>query len=683
MTTAPPAARRAVAPLVERAFTEAGADPFDLVGWGRRSTGGNRVAPACEDVEAPVGWSNLSVGTAARAYLGGVAGSSVRELVARVAGAISGWALDSGLVAGADEREALHDELAALVLTQRASFATPVMLNAGRTPQPLTSACFILDAEDSIPALLDWNTREGLIFQQGGGAGINLSRVRSSREPVSGGGLASGPVSFMRATDAWAATIRAGGRVRRGAKMVVLDATHPDVREFVEVKAREEERGRALVAAGYPVEEVAGTLAFQHANHSVRVTDELMLRALDRRTWALRAVTTGEVVETLPAGELLRACADAAWRCGDPGLQFADAIASWHTCPAAGPITASNPCGEFLHVADSACNLATLNLLAFLDGGRFDASAFVSAVDALVVALDAIVDGSGYPSAAIAEHAHRLRPIGLGFANLGALLLSLGIPYDSDAGRGWAAAIAALMTGAAYRRSAELAGRHGAFADFEANRAAMLRVVRRHASALDRVGPAAPRDVLGAARQQWREAQRLGRLHGFRNAQTTLIPPTGTVSLVLGCETTGVEPYFALVATKRFADGGEARLDSRALADGLAALGHSTRAIEALGEYALDHGHLEGAPGLRAGEADVFRTAAGAHPIAPIAQLRTVAAVQPFVSGGVSKTVQMPASCTVDDVRRTFLDAWRLGLKAVAVYRDGSKLTQPLRAAAL
>lgn len=417
-------ARAAGAPLVRRNLTRRGESAFELVEWAERSVQNSErdgsVAFARADLEAPISWSSLAVAVVARRYFArepGVAPErSVRTLVERVVGAIACWAHDLGHVSSTAECDALHDELAALVLTQRATFATPVWLNAGLTERPLTSACFILRAEDSIPELLEWNTREGLIFQQGGGAGINLSPIRSSREPVSRGGLASGPVSFMRTTDARAATIRSGGRARRGAKMVVLDASHPDIFEFIEAKAREEDRGRALLQAGYPLDEVVVSLAFQQANHSVRVSDEFMRLAVGGGEWALRAVTSGDVLETLPARRLLCACAEAVCRCGDPGLQFGDQIARWHTCPNTGPITASNPSGEFLHVADSACNLATLNLLAFLRGNEFDVEAFTAAVELLVLAQDAIVDGSGYPGEQIERNAHRLRQIGIGYA---------------------------------------------------------------------------------------------------------------------------------------------------------------------------------------------------------------------------------------------------------------------------
>lgn len=679
-------------PPIERWFSRAEGgieDPLALVEWSARRVslhGADGRAVLEAQIEAPVSWSDAAVATVASRYLGrlpdGSPERSIRSLVERVVGTIARWAQESGHVHGARERASLTAELAALVLAQRATFATPVWLNVGLEPQPFTSACFILEAEDSIRSLLDWNSREGIIFQQGGGSGINLSKVRSSREPVSRGGFASGPVSFMRATDAWAATIRSGGRARRGAKMVVLDAEHPDVLDFITCKAREEERGLALVAAGYEPGEVVRALAFQNATHAVRVSDAFMRAAEAGGEWSLRAVRTGETIETLPATALLRACAQAAWRCGDPGLQFADTIAHWHTCPRSGPIVASNPCGEFLHVGESACNLTTLNLLAFLaEDGTFDTRSFVHAVDLLVLAQDAIVDGSAYPTERIAAGARGFRPIGVGYANLGGLLLSLGIAYDSDPGRAWAAAITALMTAAAYRRSARLAAALAPFDEFERNREPMLDVLARHRDAARRIGKHAPTAVLAAAHEAWDEALAEAQAHGLRNAQTTLIPPTGTVSLMLDCETTGIEPYYALAARKHLADGGELRFQSRAVADGLLALGYSTLAVQEIGEYALDHGHLAGASGLRPEDAAVFQTASGPDPLAVSAHLRMVAAVQPLLSGGVSKTVNLAHDASPEAIEQVFLDAWHLGIKSISVYRQGSKVSQPLEAA--
>jgi ribonucleoside-diphosphate reductase alpha chain len=676
--------------MIRRLLTEPTDGPFDVVGWSERSVQvrnkDRSVTFACEGIEAPENWSETAVAIVARRYLasapGGTPERSVRLLVARVVETISDWACTSGHAPGVDDRAALECELAALVLTQRATFATPVWLNVGLEQRPLTSACFILETDDSIRALLDWNAREGVIFQQGGGVGINLSAVRSSREPVSRGGLASGPVSFMRAADAWAATIRSGGRARRGAKMVVLDADHPDILDFISAKAREEERGLALAGTGYEPEEVARSLAFQHATHAVRVSDGFMRAAGADENWALHAVTTGEVLETVPARELLHACARAAWRCGDPGLQFSGTIDRWHTCPRSGPIIASNPCSEFLHIGESACNLATLNLLAFLrDDGTFDIEDFAHAVETMVLAQDTIIDGSAYPTESIAHNVHRLRPIGVGYANLAALLLTLGIAYDSDEGRAWAAAITALMSGVAYERSCELAAALGPFDEFDRNHEPMLAVLARHRDAVEQIGPEAPAEIMTAARRAWETVLHDAARRGVRNAQTTLIPPTGTVSLMLDCETTGIEPYYALAGSKRFADGGEMHFQSRALTDGLLALGYSTHAIEQLGWYAADHGHLAGATWLRAADAPVVRTASGPDPVAVAGHLGMLAAVQPLVSGGISKTLNLPGETTVETIESIFLDAWKMGLKSIAVYRQGSKLDQPLHAA--
>jgi ribonucleoside-diphosphate reductase alpha chain len=674
--------------LVRRRLTSPGDDPYAAVEWAPltvslRAADG-RVVFAREQVLAPVGWSELAVLTVARRYFGrradGSPERSVGDLIARVVRTLAGWARTAGHAPGAGELAALEAELAVLVLTQRATFATPVWLNVGLEERPFTSACFILETDDSIRALLDWNAREGLIFQQGGGAGINLSKVRSSREPVSRGGLASGPVSFMRAADAWAATIRSGGRARRGAKMVVLDAEHPDVLEFIACKAREEERGAALVAAGYEPREAVRSLAFQHATHAVRVSDAFMTAVRRDDEWELRAVTTGKVLDRLPARELLRTCAQAAWRCGDPGLQFSSTIDRWHTCPNSGPITASNPCGEFLHVGESACNLATLNLLAFLSNQRFDVDGFVHAVELLALTQDAIVDGSAYPTERIRQGAQRFRQIGIGYANLAGVLLTLGIPYDSEQARCWAAAVTALLTGAAYRRSAELARALGPFAEFERNRQPMLSILDRHRDAAGRIGPTAPAEVLLAAHQVWEQAIEAAAAHGLRNAQTTLLPPTGTVSLMLDCESTGIEPYYALAGHRRFADGGQARFESRALGDGLLALGYSTHSLELLCSYAADHGHLLGAPALRPRDRAVVQTATGPDPVSVSGHLAMVAAVQPLLSGGVSKTLNLPADTTAEAIEQIFLDAWRLGLKSIAVYRQGSKIGQPLLA---
>ena len=483
----------------------------------------------------------------------------------------------------------------------------------------------------------------------------------------------------MRAADAWASTIRAGGRARRGAKLVALDVDHPDVLDFIASKAREERRIRALVSTGADVAGVVGEAAFQHTNNAVRVSDEFMRAATEGGDWELRAVASGRVVSTLPGSVILRACAESAWECGDPGLQFASTIDAWHTCPNSGPINASNPCGEYLHVADSACNLATLNLLSFLDEeGAFDVDGFVHAVEVMLLAQDTLVSGSGYPTPETEANARRFRQVGLGYSNLAALLLTLGLAYDSDEARTWASTLTALMTGAAYRRSAELAGALGAFEEFERNREPMLAVIERHRDGVRRIPrELAPEPVLDAAGRAWDEALAAGTEHGYRNAQATLIAPGGTVSLIMDCETTGIEPYLAFTVVKHLADGGEMLLRSRAVTDGLLALGYPVAHLEELSVYAADHGHLAGST-LLPHHRQVFQTALGPDPIAPSGHLRMVGAVQPFVSGGISKTVNVPAEATVGDVETLFVDAWRLGLKGVTVYRQGSKLREPI-----
>jgi ribonucleoside-diphosphate reductase alpha chain len=664
-------------------LTEIAARAWDAVAWARRDLAvrdaGGAVVFEAAGVEAPVDWSDVAVATVAGRWMGADE-RSVRDMVRRVVETLGAWALVSGHVGSAARRREFEDALARLVLGQRATFATPVWMNAGTSERPITAACFILGVEDSLPALLEWNAREGRIFQQGAGAGVNLSAIRSSREPVSLGGRASGPVSFMRGADAWAASIRAGGRARRAAKMVVLDVDHPDILEFIGSKAAEETRGWALVAAGFDAAETAGGLAFQQENHSVRVTDAFMHAVRTGKDWPLHAITTGQTTATMPARDILHACAQAAWACGDPGLQFASTIDRWQTCPAAGPITASNPCGEFVSVADSACNLATINALAYVtEDGAYDVYGFTSAVDELVRALDVLVSGSGYPTPEVARTVQALRELGLGLTNVGAALLWQGIGYSSPEGRAWAAAVAALMTAVAYRRSAEMAAELGTFDAFDANRERMLMVLEQHHAALRRIpADVAPQAVVAAADAEWTRAIRLAHAHGLRNAQVTLIPPAGTVSLAMDCETTGLQPYYAFSVRKRLAEGGEITLRSRALEHGLLRLGYSARAARHLAEHAAGRGHLADALQLHPEHRPVVATAIGPNALAPAAHVAMVAAVQPFVSGGISTTVNLPEQATVDDVENVFVDAWSSGLKSVTVYRQGSKLTQPL-----
>ena len=640
-------------------------------------------------VEAPAAWSDLAAGIAAsRWFMRGPDGrgeTSVREMVRRVAGTLGQEALRSGHAGDDLERAALEDELTAHVTAQRATFATPVWLNLGLGERPITSACFIFSVADSIESLLEWNAREGRAFHHGAGAGANLSGVRGSAEPVSRGGVASGPVSFMRSADSWAGAIGAGGRARRGAKMVVLDADHPDVFEFVAVKAHEERRIRAAIAGGSSVEDARAAASFQNSNHSLRVTDDFMRTALAGGAWELHAVRDGAPVARVSARDLLRACAEAAWECGDPGLQFADTINSWNTCPHSGAINASNPCAEFMHIDDSACNLAALNLLAFVDAtGTLDLPALTHAVDVLLLAQDVLVSCSGYPAPAVERNAGRFRQLGLGFTNLGALLLTLGIPYDSGEGRSLAASLTGLLTGAAYRRSAEMAAKLGPFAEFERNRESMLAVLERHRQALRDVPPsAAAGPVIDAALQAWDEAIELGREQGYRNAQVTLVAPTGTGSLTMDCDTTGIEPYYSFHTEKRLHEGIPLTLPARALDSGLRALGYPRATAAAIAAFAREHGSAGGAPGLRPEHLSVLATATGADGagVSPRAQVAMVVAVQPLVSGGVSKTIAVPAETPAQEIEGLFAAAWSSGAKAISVYRQGTKPGQPLEVA--
>jgi len=668
-------------------MTTSATHPFDEIAWSRRRAGiqddSGRTVFVQEDVEAPASWSQSAVNVVASRYFRGVPGdadreTSVRELIERVAGTLARWAVESGL---GDEGYEL--ELVDLLVRQRGAFNSPVWFNAGVDDPPQCSACFILSVEDDLRSILELARIEGLIFQRGSGCGTNLSTLRSTREPVRRGGNASGPVSFMRGYDAFAGVVRSGGRTRRAAKMQILDAGHPDILAFVDAKAHEEEKARALAAAGYGADldgEAYGSVAFQNSNLSVRVTGEFLEAARRDGSWTTHAVTTGETVDTFPARELLRRIAQGAWACGDPGLQYDTTIQQWHTCPASGRIRASNPCSEYLFLDDSACNLASLNLLRFLDGATFDVAEFRADVGRLLRAMEAIVDRSSYPTERIARNSRRFRPLGLGYANLGALLMSLGLPYDSERGRGWAAAITALMTGEAYRVSALMAERLGPFEAFDENRDPCLGVLARHREALEEVD--GPPEIVAAARAAWDEALDLALKHGVRNAQATVIAPTGTIAFLMDCDTTGVEPDLSLVKYKRLAGGGTLKLVNRSVPRALRALGYDEAAIETIAGYVDVEETIEGAPGLDAKDLPVFdcafRPRDGARAIRPEGHLLMMAAVQPFLSGGISKTVNLPEDTTPTEIERLFLRGGELGLKALAVYRENSKGAQPL-----
>jgi ribonucleoside-diphosphate reductase alpha chain len=676
---------------VQRRYTTPGVHPFDAVEWEIRTAEVGNFRQ--ENVEFPKSWSQNATNIVAQKYFRGRLGtpereSSVRQMISRVAGTITKWGRDGGYFATDEDAEAFEAELTHILLHQIAAFNSPVWFNVGFEEQPQCSACFILSVEDTMESILAWNTKEGMIFRGGSGSGINLSNIRSSKEPLSKGGLASGPVSFMRGADAWAGTIKSGGKTRRAAKMVILDVDHPDILDFVWCKAREEEKAAALAAAGFDMS-IDGdgytSIQYQNANNSVRVTDEFMERAERGEDWELVARTDGRVIETVNARDLLNQIAEAAWRCADPGIQYDTTINDWHTCPNSGRINASNPCSEYMHVDDSACNLASLNLMKFRrEDGSFDVEAFQHAVDIVFLAQEIIVGPSSYPTEEIGRNARAFRQIGLGYANLGAYLMANGLPYDSDEGRALAAAITALMTGRAYRESARIAREAtGPYDRFEENREPHLRVMRKHRDAayeLEPVGSVAgSEELVAAAQRAWDEAIELGEVHGYRNAQATVLAPTGTISFLMDCDTTGIEPDFSLVKIKELVGGGQMKIVNRTVPLALRTLGYSEAEIDQIVAYVNEHGTIVGAPGIREEHLPVFDVAVGERAISPMGHIKMMAAVQPFISGAISKTVNLPESVTVEDIADIYMQGWKLGLKALAIYRDGSKTAQALR----
>ena len=684
---------------LRRHFVPAGVNPYEEVEWDVRSAviqgeGGETVFEQ-RDVEVPRAWSQLATNVVVSKYFRGTLGTpqrerSVRQLVGRVVSTIGEWGAAQRYFATPEDRRTFEDELTHLLLQQKVSFNSPVWFNVGVEPKPQCSACFILSVEDTMDSILDWYRKEGVIFKGGSGSGVNLSRLRSSKERLGGGGTASGPVSFMRAADASAGVIKSGGKTRRAAKMVVLDADHPDIVEFIRCKAEEERKAWALIAAGYDSSldgPAYGSIFFQNANNSVRVTDEFMRAAAEGRPWSTRFVTSGDVAETYQANDLLRMIAEATHQCGDPGMQFDSTINAWHTCPNSGRINASNPCSEYMHLDDSACNLASLNLMRFVDeDGNFDVASFTHAVDVVIMAQDIVVDRSSYPTEAITKNAHAFRELGLGYANLGALLMSLGLPYDSDAGREYAAALTALMCGRAYRHSARIAAALGPYDGYEVNRDPQLRVIDKHRDHAHKLNPTfVPLDLLAAARESWDEALALARDHGVRNSQVTVLAPTGTIAFMMDCDTTGVEPDIALVKYKKLVGGGVLKIVNTTVPRALARLGYDSREVQSIVEYIDEQETIEGAPDLRPEHLPVFdcafKPARGLRSIAPLGHVRMMAAVQPFISGAISKTINMPEQATVEDIEQAYVEAWRLGLKAVAIYRDGCKKTQPLNTA--
>jgi ribonucleoside-diphosphate reductase alpha chain len=678
---------------VERRFSTPGVHPFDQVEWEiRDAVIGNPESPAFEQrgVEFPKTWSQNATNIVAQKYFRGQLGSperesSVKQMIGRVAGTIAGWGREGGYFASEEDADAFEMELTAILLNQKAAFNSPVWFNVGFEETPQCSACFILSVEDTMESILDWNTKEGKIFRGGSGSGINLSNIRGSMEPLQKGGTASGPVSFMRGADAWAGTIKSGGKTRRAAKMVVLDVDHPDIEHFIWCKADEEKKAAALRDAGFDMSidgEGFTSIQYQNANNSVRVTDEFMEAVEAGEEWHLTARTTGEPVKTLDARDLMNQIADAAWRCADPGVQYDTIINRWHTCPESGRINASNPCSEYMHVDDSACNLASLNLMKFRrEDGSFDAAEFEHAVDIVFLAQEIVVGFSSYPTEGITENANKFRQLGLGYANLGALLMSDGLPYDSDEGRNVAAAITALMTGRAYRQSALIAaGATGPYEEYEKNREPHNGVMRMHRDAAYEVDSTGIKgDLLEAAQRAWDEAVELGEEHGYRNAQATVLAPTGTISFLMDCDTTGIEPDFSLVKFKELVGGGSMTIPNRSVPLALRTLGYSEAEIDQINAHITETNTIVGAPGLKDEHLPIFDVAVGERAISHTGHIDMMAATQPFISGAISKTVNLPQSATVEDIADAYTRGWKGGLKALAIYRDGSKTAQALR----
>jgi len=699
------AERRAVRPeglVIERWWTTAGVDPFDEVEWELRTAAitGERGEVIFEqrDLEIPKFWSQLATNVVASKYFRGPLGDpsrehSVRQLIGRVVRTIAGWGRQGGYFATEADADAFEDELTHLMLHQKASFNSPVWFNIGvEGAKPQGSACFINSVDDNMESIMRLAATEARLFKGGSGTGSNLSTIRSSREPLAGGGIASGPVSFMRGYDSFAGAIKSGGKTRRAAKMVILDVDHPDVVDFIRCKAEEEKKAWSLIDAGYNGGfNVPGgaydSIFFQNANHSVRVSDEFMHAVESKGEWHTRFVLTRDLADTYKARDLLQMIADATHICGDPGMQFDTTINRWHTCKNTDRIYASNPCAEYMFLNDSACNLASINLLKFRrDDGEFDPEAFGHACEVIITAQEIIVDNASYPTEKIAQNSYDYRPLGLGYANLGALLMARGIPYDSDTGRAMAGAITALMTGAAYRQSARIASFLGAFAGFERNREPMLEVIGLHRSYVERIDAShVTPELLEAARGSWDDALKLGRAHGFRNSQATVLAPTGTIAFMMDCDTTGIEPDIALVKYKTLVGGGVMKIVNQTVPEALRRLGYRAKEVSAIIDSIDANGTIEGAPHLQEEDLPVFdcafRAANGTRSIHYMGHLRMMAAAQPFLSGAISKTCNVPEDITVEEIEAVYLEAWKQGLKAVAIYRDGSKRTQPLSTA--
>ncbi len=681
---------------LERLYTTAGVHPYDEVTWERRDVvltnwRDGTINFEQRGVEFPSTWSINATNIVTSKYFRGAVGtpqreSSLKQIIDRVVTAYTNSGRENSYFATPQDEEIFAHELTWMLLHQVFAFNSPVWFNVGTSSPQQVSACFILAVDDTMDAILNWYREEGLIFKGGSGAGLNLSRIRSSKELLSSGGTASGPVSFMRGADASAGTIKSGGATRRAAKMVVLDVDHPDIVEFVETKVKEERKIRALRDAGFDMDlggEDIVSVQYQNANNSVRVSDEFMRAVESGSEFGLRGRQTGEVIETVDARELFTKINTAAWACADPGIQYDDIINDWHTCPESGRINASNPCSEYMHLDNSSCNLASLNLMKFLsDDGVFDAETFKKAVEFVITAMDISICFADFPTQPIAETTRAFRQLGIGYANLGALLMATGHAYDSEGGRSLAAAISSLMNGTAYKRSAELAAIVGPYDGYARNADAHKRVIRKHAAANDQIRTYGGNDAttLKLATSVWAETISTGERNGYRNAQASVLAPTGTIGLMMDCDTTGIEPDLALVKFKKLVGGGSMQIVNQTVPRALASLGYQAEQVEAIVEFIAQHGHVVGAPGLKNVHYSVFDCAMGERSIAPMGHVRMMAAVQPFISGAISKTVNMPEDASVDDVAEIYLQGWKMGLKALAIYRDNCKVGQPLSA---
>ena len=682
----------------QRYFSKPGVHPYDEIEWELRTAvisneKGEKIFEQ-KDVEIPKSWSMTATNVVVSKYFHGAVGTperetSVRQLIDRVAHTIHQWGVQGGYFASEEDGEIFLHELIALLVKQYMSFNSPVWFNVGVEELPQCSACFINSVKDSMDSILTLAKTEGMLFKYGSGTGSNLSTLRSSKEALSGGGTASGPVSFMRGFDAFAGVIKSGGKTRRAAKMVILNAEHPDIVEFVNCKAEEEKKAWALIEAGYDGGfNVQGgaydSIFYQNANHSVRVADEFMKAVIEDKEWITRAVTSGSPVERLRARDVMRQIAEAAWVCGDPGMQYHSTINSWHTCSQTAPINASNPCSEYMFLDDTACNLASLNVMKFRDEmGDFDVEAFEKAVDITITAMEIEVDNASYPTPAITQNSYDYRPLGLGYANLGALLMARGLPYDSEEGRSYAAAITSLMCGRAYRQSSLIAKEIGTFKGYAQNRESMLNVMMKHGIHAERIDKRlVQEDLWERSKKVWNDVTSYGKQYGFRNSQTTVLAPTGTIGFMMDCDTTGVEPDIALVKYKRLVGGGMMKIVNQTVPEALTKLGYDDEQVEHIIASIDKNDTIEGAPHLKEEHLPVFdcafQPANGSRSIHYMGHIRMMAAVQPFLSGAISKTVNMPNDVTPDDIMQAYTEAWQLGLKAIAVYRDGCKRTQPL-----